>query len=314
MNPFLEFALILKFVLAYARIKPEMAFHFTVKNNIYGTFAAAMQRIPVVNNISGLGTAFIQKTTLSSVVLFLLKISQHFAFKIFCQNKDDYHFLIQKKVASHNQLILIPGSGVNTSKFHPSIRQSYKSSHPDVDGFTFLYAGRMLYDKGLNELMEAFQNITGYQGRCRLILCGFVDADNISAVTSQDIKNWSKVSGVEWIGSSDNIELIMAAADCVVLPSYREGMPKSLLEAGSMGLPVIATNVPGCKNIVINELNGLLCEPYNPESLQHAMEKMMATSQSDLAKMGKSARAQILRQYDENIVINEFFAVLESLE
>lgn len=309
-NPLLELALIVKFFWAYFRIKPNIVFHFTVKNNIYGTFAAAIHGIPTVNNISGMGTAFLKKNFLSSLVLFLYKLSQRFAKKIFCQNIEDLNFLIKNRIASESKLILIPGSGVNTSKFHPNLKDSHKQSNNNKE-FTFLYAGRMLYDKGLRELIEAFKSLNFPEMKCNLILCGFLDVDNISAITESDLKVWEKISGVEWIGPSDNVELIMARADCVVLPSYREGMPKSLLEAGAMGLPVIATNVPGCRSIVKNELNGYLCEPYSSESLKDAMTKIINLDKEGLIEMGVFARNRVVKDFDEQLVINFFFEVLQ---
>lgn len=309
-NPLLELALIAKLFWAYFKIKPNIVFHFTVKNNIYGTLAAAAQGIPIVNNISGMGTAFLKKNFLSSLVLFLYKLSQRFAQKIFCQNAEDLNFLIKNNIACESKLILIPGSGVNTSKFHPNLRDSHKKSNSSNE-FTFLYAGRMLYDKGLGELIEAFKSLKVPEIKCNLILCGFLDVDNISAITKSDIKAWEKISGVEWIGPSDNVELIMARADCVVLPSYREGMPKSLLEAGAMGLPVIATNVPGCRSIVKNEFNGYLCEPYSSESLKDAMTKIINLDKDRLTKMGAFARNRVLKDFDEQIVLNFFFEVLQ---
>ena len=312
-NPFSEFLLIFKFFFAYQKIKPMIAFHFTVKNNIYGTIAAASMGIPAVSNISGLGTAFIKTSLISNVVLFLYKVSQRFAFKIFCQNEEDLNFLINNKISSKGKLILIPGSGVDTNRFHPNLRENYHSSISNNNKFTFLYAGRMLYDKGLNELLEAFQALNKHESISELVLCGFVDSDNISAISNHELQSWSKISGVEWVGSSNNIEIIMAKADCIVLPSYREGMPKTLLEAGSMGLPAIATNVPGCRNIITDNFNGILCEPYSSTSLKHAMEKIIRLDKNKLSTMGNNARSRVLEKFDETIVIKNFFQVIDQL-
>jgi len=311
-NPFSEFILILKFFLAYYRIKPKAAFHFTIKNNIYGTFAAWFLSISAVNNISGLGTAFLKKSIFSSFILFLYKISQLLAFKVFCQNSEDYNFLIHNKVVNENKLILIPGSGVDTNKFHPSHRELYKSLKSNKL-FTFLFVGRMLYDKGLGELMEAIRIINLDKVKCKLVLCGFTDSDNISAVSATDINKWLNIPGVDWIGSSNSVEKIMAKVDCVVLPSYREGMPRSLLEAGSMGIPSIATDVPGCRDLIINEFNGFLCKPYSAASLVDVMQKVISFDSQKLEKIGINARKKVLSNYDEKIVIKRFFEVLNQL-
>jgi glycosyltransferase involved in cell wall biosynthesis len=311
-NPFLELMIFVKFFIAYFRIKPKVAFHFTIKNNIYGTFAASILGIPAVNNISGLGTAFLKKNIFSSFVLFLYKISQGLAFKIFCQNKEDYNFLIQNKVTNKNKLILIPGSGVDTQKFHPSKREQYKYLK-SKKLFTFLYIGRMLYDKGLNELLEAIKIINLNEVKCKLVLCGFTDSDNVSAVSLADLNKWSNFPGVDWIGSTNSVEIIMAKVDCVVLASYREGMPRSLLEAGSMGLPSIATDVPGCRNIISNEFNGFLCKSNSSRALVEVMEKVLSLTSDELEKIGSNARKNVLNNFDEKIVINKFFEVLNLL-
>lgn len=311
-NPFKEFFLIINFLIAYLNIKPDVVFHFTVKNNIYGTLAAKMLGIPSVNNISGLGTAFIKKSYLSRIVIFLYKISQKYAFKIFCQNKEDYEFLIGNKIVARNQLILIPGSGVNTKKFFFTDYNDHFSKLRDKN-FTFLYIGRMLYDKGLQELVDAFQSIDNYPMKYRLILCGFSDSDNLSAVSNEDIELWSNIPGIEWIGPTDNAKNVMSLAHCVVLPSYREGMPKSLLEAGSMGIPVIATNVPGCRDIITDGFNGFLCEPYSSNSLKDCMEKVLNLDSENLKKVGQNARKIVLKNFDEEIVVKNFFDIFNLL-
>jgi glycosyltransferase involved in cell wall biosynthesis len=313
-NPISEFILVIKFFFAYLKIKPIAAFHFTVKNNIYGTIAAALLGIPAVNNISGLGTAFIKKSMLSSLVLFLYRISQYHAFKIFCQNEEDVKLLVENKAIHPDKIILIPGSGVDTNRFHPRLKEERKPSFFQKKEFTFLYAGRMLYDKGLNELLEAFQAMCLNGSQSKLELSGFLDTDNSSAVSEKQIQSWLKIPNVVWHGHSDNIENIMSKVDCVVLPSYREGMPKTLLEAGSIGLPVIATDVPGCKNIIINGFNGYLCKPYSSHSLQQSMEKMSQLDKKELKIMGDNARSIVLKRFDESIVIKKFFKVLDQLQ
>jgi glycosyltransferase involved in cell wall biosynthesis len=310
-NLFLELFLIFKFIKAYFILKPSAVFHFTVKNNIYGTMAAALLGIPAINNISGLGTAFLKKSLVSFVVTVLYKISQPFAYKIFCQNTEDLNYFKDNRFAQSENLILIPGSGVDTKRFNPNLRISRPASHDEI--FTFLYAGRMLRDKGLVELITAIRSINLNSIKCKLILCGFVDSDNISAISIDDIESWSLLPGIQWVGASDQIENIMSKVDCMVLPSYREGMPKSLIEGGSMGLPAVTTDVPGCRNIIQDGVNGFLCKPYSAVSLQSAMEQMLKISKEELHKLGERSRENILLKFDEQIVINSFCKVLDEL-
>lgn len=146
---------------------------------------------------------------------------------------------------------------------------------PAPDRFRFLYVGRMLGDKGLRELVEAFAMLKQKGVSAELKLVGFADAKNKTAITLEELKSWEEQYGIEWLGSSDTIEEILAQADCVVLPSYREGLPRSLLEACAMALPVIATDVPGCRSVVTHYENGILCQAKDPVSLYDAMMAMI---------------------------------------
>ena len=307
-NPIKDAYLLFQFIRNYLLYKPDAIFHFTIKNNIYGTWAAKLLGVPVVNNISGLGTAFLSKGLLSVFVKLLYKTSQCFAYKVFCQNREDMQLLITQKLVPSQNLVLLPGSGVNLKRFHPSLKSINHNKY-----FTFLYAGRMLQDKGLFELMEAMLAINKDLIQCNLILCGFSNADNRSAISISKLKEWDKIPGINWIGPSDNVELVMAEADCLVLPSYREGMPKTILEAGAMELPVVASNVPGCQNIIQDGLNGILCKPKDSFDLENAMRSMMRMTNEQRTIMGQEGRKKVKREFDEKIVVNFATTILHEL-
>lgn len=305
-NPFRDAGLVFQFWRYYRKLKPEAALHFTIKNNVYGTWAAAVLGIPAINNVSGLGTAFIRKGVVSAIVRMLYKTSQLFAHSIFCQNKEDFAQLTGAKLVSQERLKLIPGSGVDLAKFSPSLKEEHSGP------FRFLYAGRMLADKGLHELVKAVSSINSNSIQCSLWLTGFADVENVSAITGQQLDEWSSEPGIEWLGSSDAMETLYAQVDCVVLPSYREGMPRSLLEAGAMGLPVIATDVPGCRNIVTDGFNGLLCEAKSSSSLQKAMQKMLIMTAGEREKLGENGRTLVSEKYDEKLVVDTTLRAVES--
>jgi glycosyltransferase involved in cell wall biosynthesis len=307
-NPIKDAYLLFQFFRNYFLHKPDAIFHFTIKNNIYGTWAAKSLAIPAINNISGLGTAFLSKGLLSKFVKLLYKTSQCFAYKVFCQNPEDMDLLIKQKLVSAQNLILLPGSGVNLKRFHPSLKSVHHNEH-----FTFLYAGRMLQDKGLFELIEAVLSINKNARRCNLVLCGFSNVDNRSAIAISELEEWDKIPGIDWIGPSDNVELVMAGADCLVLPSYREGMPKTILEAGAMELPVIASNVPGCQNIIQNKINGILCKPKDSLDLEHAMLSIMNMTNEERIIMGQQGRMKVKKEFDEKIVVNFATTILHEL-
>lgn len=305
-NPLLDLLIIYKLFKIYRKINPCMCFHFTVKNNIYGTLAAKLLNIPAVNNVSGLGTAFLSISWSSIIVRLLYKMSQPFAHKVYCQNSEDFEYLIKYKLVPEQNLSLLPGSGVDLKRFKPSSLDRNPNTL-----FTFLFAGRMLRDKGVIELVNAMTEINSVDQSCKLILCGFSDSDNISAITKDELQAFSSLPYIDWIGPTDSIEEVLAEVDCVVLPSYREGMPKILLEAGAMGLPSLASDVPGCQNIIQDGVNGLLFQPKQIASLKNAMDQMLKMSDKDIQSMGLNALNIVKENFDEEIVIKEFFKVLD---
>lgn len=305
-NPIKDAHLIYQFWRHYRALQPVAALHFTIKNNVYGTWAARALGVPAINNVSGLGTAFIRDGLISAIVRLLYRTSQPLAHRVFCQNEDDLNQLAQNRLVPRGRLELLPGSGVDLQRFNPGLRTHHAGP------FRFLYAGRMLADKGLNELTAAIRSINANGEVCSLWLSGFADVENVSAISHRQLSEWSEEPGIEWLGPSDTIEQVYAAVDCVVLPSYREGMPRSLLEAGAMGLPVVATDVPGCRNIVTDGFNGLLCEVKNSESLLLALQKMLALSDQERALMGANGRKLVAEKFDEQLVVEATMSAVES--
>jgi glycosyltransferase involved in cell wall biosynthesis len=305
-NPLKDAFLVWQFFRLYRRFKPVAVLHFTIKNNVYGTWAARILSIPAINNVSGLGTAFIRRGFVGNVVRVLYRTSQPFAHKVFCQNAEDARQLISNKLVPASSLELLPGSGVDLDRFNPQKRES----HEDI--FRFLYAGRMLADKGLYELVEAVRGLNAAETQCSLWLSGFADVQNVSAISGQELDAWGKEPFIEWLGPSDSMEDIFSQVDAVVLPSYREGMPRSLLEAGAMGLPVIATDVPGCRTIVEDGFNGLLCEVKSSTSLMQVMVKMLAMSDEERSCLGRNGRALVSEQYSEGLVVEATMRVVAS--
>jgi glycosyltransferase involved in cell wall biosynthesis len=305
-NPFRDVGLVYQFWRYYRALKPAAAMHFTIKNNVYGTWAARALGVPAINNVSGLGTAFIRRGLVPMIVRLLYKTSQPFAHRIFCQNEEDFALLVDSKLVAQQRLELLPGSGVDLDRFHPSLLEAHKGP------FRFLYAGRMLADKGLHELIAAVRSINTDGVQCDLWLSGFAEVENVSAISRKQLKSWGSEPGIDWLGPSDVMENIYSAVDCVVLPSYREGMPRSLLEAGAMGLPVVATDVPGCRNIVRDRFNGLLCEVRNSKSLENAMREMLRMTLAERTTMGENGRALVSQKFDENLVVEATMRAVES--
>jgi glycosyltransferase involved in cell wall biosynthesis len=296
-NPITDASLVYQFWRYYRQLSPVAAMHFTIKNNVYGTWAARNLGIPAINNVSGLGTGFIHKGPVAAVVRGLYKTSMPYAHHIFCQNAEDRELLISNGLIPADRVELIPGSGVDLQRFSPGTRVAQERP------LRFLFAGRMLADKGLRELIEAATAINANSVKAELWLLGFADVENISAINQQELASWGDIAGVSWLGPRDDMENVYAQVDCVVLPSYREGLPRTLLEAGAMGLPVVTTNVPGCRSVVADGVNGLLCEARSPTSLEQAMRRVLGMSAGERDAMGREGRALVERQYSEELVI-----------
>ena len=307
-NPFKDIKTFLKLLFIYLKLKPFAAFHFTVKNNIFGTWAGLISNTPSINNVSGLGTAFIRDGLISIVVRLLYKCSQPFAHRVYCQNPEDFDLLIDKKLVNKDKLFLLPGSGVDLKRFNSDSVKYSKNEQ-----FTFLYVGRILADKGLFELIKAYKNLKIKKINCELWICGILNAENISSISKTQIEDLKDIPGIRWLDQEKYIENIYKQVDCVVLPSYREGMPKTLLEAGSMGLPSVATNVPGCRNIIQDNVNGFLCRAKDARDLEQAMTKALNLSKNEYEKMSINARNIVKNNFDEKIVIDSALNALDSI-
>lgn len=305
-SPVADLALFVQLWRYYRRIRPAVVLHFTIKNNIYGTWAARMLGIPAVNNVSGLGTAFIRSGMGAAIARRLYKASLPLSHHIFCQNPEDLQLLRDAKLVPPERVELIPGSGVDLEKFHPRLKK------PHDGPVRFLYAGRMLADKGLHELIAAVRIINADKAECILWLAGFADVENVSSISMEQVRAWASEPGIEWLGASDAMEQVYAQVDCVVLPSYREGLPRSLLEAGAMGLPVVATDVPGCRQVVKDGWNGYLCEAQSSESLVGAMRKVLTMRESGRRDLGCNGRALVAESYGEQLVVRKTLLALDA--
>lgn len=308
-NPIKDLALVYRLVRFFLEVKPIATFNFTIKNNIYGTWAARLSGVKAINNVSGLGTAFINDNLTSKVVKLLYRLSQPFANKVFCQNPEDMDLLISNNLVNGSKLTLLPGSGVNIDKFEPSMKISRCADEP----FRFLFVGRMLGDKGVRELIAAAHKLAENGYLFTLNLCGFAGVENASALSSDELNKLSNFGYINWLGPTDTIAQVYANADCVVLPSYREGMPRTLLEAGAMGLPSVTTNVPGCKHLIENGFNGLLCEVKSSESLTEQMCAILDLDDDLYQQMCLNSRARIVEEYDEKIVVQHALESVMSL-
>lgn len=302
LNIYHEFKLLISFYKIFKRLRPRVVLNFTIKNNIYGTFASKLLYISSINNISGLGTAFIHNDIKFKLVRLLYSFALPLSTKIFCQNSEDKDLLVTKLGVKAELIDITPGSGVDINRFNP--KKKTRIICPD-NKFRFIYTGRFIKDKGIFELIEAFKQLYKENANAELWLVGFRENDNFSAINSSTIKEWSDHPSISILNPTHEIENILGDADCLVLPSYREGLSKSILEACAMSLPVICSNVPGCNSVIQDGVNGLYCKPKNSNSLKKVMNNMLSMEKTAIDNMGKRGRKIIKEKFDESIVINQ---------
>jgi len=300
-NPIKDFALTIELYKIYKKIQPEVILHYTIKPNIYGTFAASLLNIPVVNNVCGLGTAFLQKNLVSFVAIGLYKLAFRTPRKIFFQNNDDKEFFEKKGIVKENQSEVIPGSGIDISRFIPEKKKKSKQKK-----FTFLLVSRLIYDKGIVEYVEAVKHLRENGVDAEFQLLGAKDPIHRRGISEEIINEWVRNNSIDYLGSTKDVRPFIENANCIVLPSYREGTPRTLLEAASLEKPIVASKVAGCTNIVEDEHNGLLCEVMNASDLASKMDQMMNLSEEKRMEMGKNGRSLVKSKFKEEFVIDKY--------
>ena len=304
-NPFSIAFLLIKFLYLIWRHNPDIIFNFTIKNNIIGTIAAFFFRVKVVNNISGLGTVFINNNFFTKLIKLLYKFSQKRAHIVFCQNYDDMSLLKNQNLVLENKLKLIPGSGVNLNYFKSEVKK-------EIYGKTFLYLGRLIHEKGLKELTEAFELLSKEHIEAKLMICGSYDDSNPRSIDKGLLEHWKDSSNIELMDHTDDPKKIFMKTDYVILPSYREGMPRSLLEASAMGIPTLASDVPGCRDAVIDGMTGFLFKPKDSKDILIKMRKMISLDSKQKNDMSVKAREHMSKNFNEEKVINAYLRIVNS--
>jgi glycosyltransferase involved in cell wall biosynthesis len=305
-SPARDLLLLINYIRMLRKLRPDIFLGYTAKPNIYGSLAARMLGIPVINNIAGLGTAFIEQGWLTKVVTGLYRMALRRASTVFFQNPEDLALFVSGRLVRFESARLLPGSGLDLKFFQPE--QSTR-----VDGeVRFLLIARLLWDKGVGEYVEAAEMLRRVHPHARFQILGFAGAANRTAVPASEIERWQAEGFVEYLGHADDVRPFISASDCVVLPSYREGLPRVLLEAGAMAKPMIATDVPGCRQVVTDGENGFLCVARDAGSLALAMSKVLGLSRVEREAMGSLARHRVEANFDEKIVVEHYLDAISA--
>ena len=305
-NPITEFYLLIKLFKILNQIKPNIILSFTIKPVIYCGILNRFLRIPIISTMTGVGPYFFKHDLFNFFMRKLFKFSQKNTTKIVLQNKDDLNFFIKNNLITNAQSIVIPGFGIDANYFSVS-------TYPKNQNITFLLIARMLWNKGIGEYLEAARNIKKNKPHIDFQLLGTIDKENAYCISQEQIDSWVEEKLVKYLGHVDDVRPFISKANCIVLPSYREGMPRVLLQACSMGRPIITTNVPGCRDVVIHNENGFVCAPEDVNSLKTALNDFINLTFSEKEKMGLKARSVIETKFEEKIIFKSFLDEIHSL-
>ena len=308
LSPMSETVLLARIYRLLRAERPDAILGYTIKPNLYGALSARALGIPFVPNVTGLGMAFDSKGWLSFTAKMLYRAAFRSSPRVFFQNPNDQDFFVKSGLVRLEQSQLLPGSGVDLGRFTPV--PSRASNQP-----VFLLVSRMLREKGVGEYVEAAQRVKDRYPDAVFQLLGSIDPANPSAIGEEAIRAWVEAGYVNYLGSTKDVRPILREADCVVLPSYyREGTPRTLLEAAATAKPIITTDMPGCRDTIIPGESGLLCKPRDSDDLAARMIEMIELSAEQRATMGKAGRALMEQRFDERLVIDAYLAVLDEIE
>lgn len=310
LNPFHDIITCIHLTLFLLIIKPDALLTFTIKPNIYGGFVTRLLGIPHFPNITGLGSTFLGTSKLKKLVKLMYKLALSKSTKVFFQNNDDLNLFNNLNIVSISRSVRLPGSGIDLKRYQPSTQILCTTSNKK---FRFLLVSRMLWDKGIGEYVAAARYIKNKYQNVEFCLLGFLGVQNPSAISEQQMNKWTTEGVVSYLGVSDDVRKELSEANCVILPSYREGVPRSLLEAASMAIPIITTDTVGCRDAIEDGKSGFLSKVKSISDLSKKMELMINLSPAERKSMGLHGRKKMEVEFDQNIVLKMYINALEKL-
>jgi len=312
LNLLREFVVLWRLFRLFQFERPELVHSFTIKCTVYGSLAARLARVPTrINAVTGMGYVFSSKDVRARLLRPVLKVMLRIALggkraRLILQNQDDVILFERAGLIESTHVRMIRGSGVDCLRFTPP------AVPRDEGPLRVLLAARLLWEKGIGEFVEAARALHARGVAVKFLLAGVPDAGNPAAVPEAALHKWAAEGVVEWLGHVEDMAALFRSMDIVVLPSYREGLPKSLIEAAACGLPLVTCDTAGCREVVTHEVDGLLVPPRDAEALAVAIQRLL----DDAAlrqRLGQAARAKVLTEFDERIVIEKTLAVYQEL-
>lgn len=305
MNPLKDMGLIRQLHTLYHNLKPYVIILHTIKPNIYGSALAAVMKISYINSITGLGSALQSNSKLAKVLRKMYRYSLRKTSAVFFENQGNAEYFLKYSLAPKDKHIVVPGSGVNTSYYD----RSFHAAESRQDGTTFLYIARVMRDKGIEEYLEAASAVKKEHPQARFQILGYYD----DADYQERVEQLAADGVIEYLGVSNDTRVQMAQADCIVLPSYHEGMSNVLLEGASFELPLITTDICGCKEAVEDGVTGFLCGVRDSQSLTEAMKRFLLLSEKQREEMGRLGREKMIREFERRLVVDRYMEAVESL-
>jgi glycosyltransferase involved in cell wall biosynthesis len=303
LNPLRDAALAWRMQRHFRDQAPDVILSWTIKNNIFGAMAARRRGVPFIPNVSGLGTAFLSGGALQRLAETLYRTAFRGLDTVFFQNPEDRDLFVARRLVVGVQARLLPGSGIDLARFVPA---PWPEGPP-----VFLMIARLLRDKGVVEFVEAARRVRARHPEARFQLLGAAGAANRSAIDPATLAGWLAEGAIEHLGTTDDVRPVIADAQVVVLPSYREGAPRTLIEGAAMARPLIATDVPGCRQVVEDGHTGFLCQPRDAESLTEACLRMLALNPAARATMGAAGRVKMAAEYDQARVVAAYLEAID---
>lgn len=304
-NPFRDILLVLEMIRRYRKLSPDVVLHFTNKPNIYGGIAAKIAGVKSIAVVTGLGHAFINNGLTKSIMEWLYRQTGMLHEKFIFENADDRALFIQLKIISESKSISVKGCGVDTEYFKQS------TTPKSAENIIFTFIGRLLYDKGIKEFVSAARIIKAKHPEVQFWVVGELDDDNPSTVDRDELVRWIDQDTIIYQGFHKDIRPIINESNCIVLPSYREGLPRTILEAMSMSRPVITTDTAGCRETVDEGLNGYLVPIKDVDALAVAIQKIIDLTPEERTNMGIQGREKVLKEFNDQLIADNIFNIVQ---
>lgn len=291
----------------YRQLKPDLVFHYTIKPNIYGSLAAMLARVKSIAITTGLGYVFVKRSRAASIAKLLYRLAFRFPREVWFLNADDRATFIERGLLAYpERSVLLPGEGIDLTQF------ALARLPEDKPHFDFILVARLLWFKGVGEYVAAARQLRRRYPHARFRLLGSVGAVNPDAIPLDELNRWIQEGTIEWLGETDDVRPFIGDADCVVLPSYTEGVPRALMEASAMGRPIVATRIPGNQDVVVDGVTGLLCNVRDADQLAAAMARILDMPAAQRRQMGLAGRRRMQAEFDERAIVARYFATVQA--